>query len=239
MRHALVGLIAFLLLAEAAGLEDDNGGGPGGYRVGRSSQQLGEEETLPQRLISVETCPSYVPHCGNVARQGGARVGDKCATACRAFGDGAMWCPTTLDHSGRAGTPWGWCSPIDREKIAFTSVDRSGDDESDRWGNNYWRGKHYVEQREERAHGHEVEFYAEDHPFWMAQARFLALLLLSGLGVAIICVVVMDNGPSGPAGRRIKANLAHTDPVLSEPLTPSSDYYLSISYVQKVDLHTP
>ena len=61
-----------------------------------------------EKLISVGLCPNYKPDCGNDQTQTGAKVGDACAIACQPF-NGARWCPTTSDHSGNGGTPWGWC----------------------------------------------------------------------------------------------------------------------------------
>ena len=64
--------------------------------------------TPVERVASVALCPPYSPGCGNAARQAGATVGDPCSAPCREL-SGARLCPTTSDHTGDAGTPWGWC----------------------------------------------------------------------------------------------------------------------------------
>jgi len=63
-----------------------------------------------ERVVSVDTCPSYEPHCGN-ALQPGATVGDYCSIACQHWhGNKDMrWCPTGADHGSLANTKWGWC----------------------------------------------------------------------------------------------------------------------------------
>jgi len=62
-----------------------------------------------ERLVSVDICPAYMPSCKNVGVQRGASVGDTCAKSCEDW-QGMRWCPTTSDHSGDTGTPWGWCA---------------------------------------------------------------------------------------------------------------------------------
>jgi predicted ferric reductase len=62
-----------------------------------------------QVVMSVDLCPPYKPECGNLL-QPGASVGDSCDIPCTEWAS-ALWCPTTDDHSGDAGTPWGWCAP--------------------------------------------------------------------------------------------------------------------------------
>ena len=74
-----------------------------------AGQPLATTTTTPgESVASVALCPPYSPGCGNDARQAGATVGDSCSVPCQVF-SGARWCPTTSDHTGDAGTPWGWC----------------------------------------------------------------------------------------------------------------------------------
>ena len=63
-----------------------------------------------EKVVSVDLCPTYVPACANTWVQAGAAVGDACTAPCATNSDATRWCPTTADHSGNQGTPWGWCS---------------------------------------------------------------------------------------------------------------------------------
>jgi hypothetical protein len=73
-------------------------------------QATQDAKAMPKDIVvSVDLCPDYNPPCGNQMVQAGAAVGDVCSIPCAVWG-AARWCPTSDDHSGEAGTPWGWCS---------------------------------------------------------------------------------------------------------------------------------
>ena len=83
------------------------------------------DRAAAEKVVSVDLCPTYVPACANTWVQAGAAVGDACTAPCAANSDGTRWCPTTADHSGNQGTPWGWCAQ---------TAPAGGDDDDDGTG---------------------------------------------------------------------------------------------------------
>lgn len=85
-----------------------------------------------ENIISVDLCPPYMTTCQNTWVQIGGAVGDPCTAACQVnAADQTRWCPSGADHTGAAGTPWGWCAATAAAGEASAAKGGNGSDEDD------------------------------------------------------------------------------------------------------------